>query len=228
MFSADRADRVFESSLFISFALIVMLCGSALQPESSRPVGLEGNVLQQTSRQVESETCPSSVAFMGEVRRGVDYDYKISTNLRFHLQASDDGWHIEIVPQKPREDGKYPDFAWPLNPPYRGYNALNVSGSYDFTAKDVIAYPREFRFPLDEVDAERAFQIYQKLESSTGQEFEEAKKQLDHFPSGAGRFVITSSRLSPSSPANQNRGRIEWLKFKVSMILPCRTAASKP
>jgi hypothetical protein len=199
---------MFSAGRLISFALMVTLSSVAFQ--------------------AESETCPSSVAFSGEVRRGINYDYKISSNLRFHLRTADDGWYIEILPEKPGEDGKYPDLAWPLNPPYRGYNALNVSVSYDFTPKDVIAYPRKFRFPLDEVDAKQAFQLYEKLESSTGGELEEAEKKLDRFPSGTGHFVIIGSQLSPGGPANQNRGRIEWLKFEANMILPCRTAAKKP
>jgi len=86
----------------------------------------------------------------------------------FTLQA--EGWYTEIVPKKPRKDGQRPDWAWPPNPPYRSYIAQNVSVSNGFTPEDVIEYgPREFRFPLDEADAERALRLYEKLESSDGQ-----------------------------------------------------------
>jgi len=184
---------------------------------------------QQGARQKESASCLPET-FSGEVNRGEHYDHAFGTDLVFRLRASHDpaieGWHIEIVGKKALDDGRSQDWAWPLNPPYHGYNAQNVSVSYDLSAKDVIEYPREFRFPLSEADAKRATELYEKLESDTGQQLDDAMQELASFPSGTGVFKITDSRLGLSGPENEKRGRIEWLKFTLSISLPCQPPAN--
>lgn len=170
--------------------------------------------------------CVSSEKASGEVKRGEDYDHMIvnSPSLTFRLRAvARGGWEIEILPKEPRGDGKRTDWAWPLNPPYHGYNSQNVSVSYGFTAKNVVEYgPREFRFPLNEADAKRALRLFDKIESSTGQQLDGAMQELDKFPSGKATFEILDSQLSSNSP-----GRIEWIKFQVSFVLPCQPAVKR-
>ena len=179
-----------------------------------------------------SALCPLTEIFSGEVKRGEEYDHILSnsSSLTFHLRAVEkEGWWIEILPNEAGPGGKRRDWAWPLNPPYHGYNAQNVSVSYDFTAKDVIEYgPREFRFPLNQADAERALRLYDRLQSSTGDQLQEAMNELETFPSGKGLFEITNFQLGPSGPENQQRGGMDWLKFRVSLTLSCRASANKP
>jgi len=136
---------------------------SQLQGSAEPPLSDQAALLQKSTEEA-SAPCPSTEVFSAEVRQGEDYDHILnsSASLTFHLRPVDmEGWQIEILPKEATPDVKRRDWAWPLNPPYHAYNAQNVSVSYGFTAKDVIAYgPREFRFPLNRADAERAFRLY--------------------------------------------------------------------
>lgn len=224
MFS--RCGNPKSHNMTVAAVLIAVTGGLALmgaRPGYCSPV----SGFPETQRET-SQGCSSSQTFSGEVRRSEDYEHEIKSGLVFRLVASHDpaneGWQIEITPKTPEKDGRYRDWAWPLNPPYRGYNAQNVNVAYDFTAKEAVKYPRSFRFPLNDADAKRALELSEKLESSTGPELDSAMKALSSFPSGTGEFKITDSRLTPSVPDKDKAARIEWLKFTVSISLPCQSA----
>ena len=215
-----------------AFVLVTIAATCSTAPSSSSGSSRTSSIVrEQGAPQKYSANCPPET-FSGEVNRAEQYEHAFGKDLVFRLLASHDpaieGWHIEIVGKKALDDGRNQDWAWPLNQPYHGYNAQNVSISYDLTAKDVVEFARKFRFPLNEADAKRATELYEKLESDSGQQLDDAMQELDSFPSGAGDFTITDSRLSPTGPENQKRGRIAWLKFTVSISLPCEPSANKP
>jgi hypothetical protein len=216
----------FLLALFVCILYVPITIPSSLQTSPSKE-----STQKSSSSQKVSIPCRLTEAFSGEVKRGKDYDHVLSSgsSLTFHLRdVSMKGWQIEILPKEPSSDGKRRDWAWPLNPPYYGYNAQNVSVSYDFTARDVIEYgPREFRFPLNQADADRALGLYDRLQSRTGQQLDETMQDLENFPSGKGTFEIIDSQLSSSGPEDQQRGRIEWLRFKVTIALPCQPGTYK-
>ncbi|MGD0884588.1 MAG: hypothetical protein ABSA46_06895 [Thermodesulfovibrionales bacterium] len=115
-----------------------------------------------------------------------------------------------------------------LTPPYHEYNATNVDVSYDFTAKDAVSYgPRDVRFPLNNVDAERAFNLYEKLIRSEGSQFTETWREMESMPHGIAKFSIIDSKIGRSGAENQERGRIEWLKFEIIVTLPCAVVEQK-
>jgi hypothetical protein len=187
--------------------------------------------LREQQTQPGSSRCRVAHTISGEVMRGRAYVHRISGSdvPMFYLSpAWRGGWMIEILPKKPGKDGMRVDWAWPLNPPYRAYNSQNVSISYYFTAKEVIEYGvHTFRFPFNEADAQKALRLYDRLQSANEAELGKAMKELKSFPSGEGRFEILDSRTSPGGPENQGRGRIEWLKFKVGISLPCRAPSQR-
>ena len=229
MFLTIGVDRIRRLS---TFALVTFAATCSTAPSLfSGPPRTSSIAREQGAPQKDSAACPPET-FSGDVNRAEHYEHNFGTDLVFRLRASHDpaieGWHIEIVGKQALDAGRSQDWAWPLNPPYHGYNAQNVSVSYDFAAKDVIDYWREFRFPLNEADAKRATELYEKLESDTGQQLDDDMQELESFPGGTGDFKITDSRVVPSGPENGQRGRIEWLKFTVSISFPCQSSARKP
>lgn len=213
--------NLFASSKFL-IATLAVASLSFMRPS-------KGHAHKQDSAK-KTLPCSSSETFSGQVKRGESYTHSLSgdPSVVFRLRAEHgggEGWDIEIGSPKPDPDGKYRDWAWPFNPPFHGYNAQTVSDDYGFSSKDILAYgPREFRFPLTQKDAHKASDLYDQS-AAPGPEFEAAMKELDSIPTGKGTFDITGSHFSPNPTGKLSHETFDWMKFKVTLVLPCPAAA---
>jgi hypothetical protein len=68
------------------------------------------------------------ISFSGEVSADHGFLQKFG-ELRFRLNPSRVGWHIEINPDDETTPGHL-DYSWVVTPPYRAYNDLYVDTTY--------------------------------------------------------------------------------------------------
>jgi hypothetical protein len=202
----------------IAVSLFLIVCAPTFAAQENK----------STNDQKDTKKCLVQKMISGEVKRGQDLTLDIGGSLVFCLVASHDpaieGWDIRMFPT----GGSKHNYAWQLNPPYRGYNATDLSVSYNFTAKDVIQHnPRKLRFPLNEPDAKKAEALVETLLATTGPQFDEAERLMENMPSGDAVFNIIDAKLGKSGPENSERGRIEWLKFELTITLPCSVVDKK-
>lgn len=144
----------------------------------------------------------------------------LNADLEFALEGS---WAIAIVPTKP--DGDCREFASVANAPYRAHRDLYIDASYGWTAEDeVTTSPREFRFVTNCVDFRTEFERLQIVlwpYTATPEKAADALAKLGTSPMGKGRLWITGSKISHADDkADDKRGRIEWMRFSVEIILP--------
>jgi hypothetical protein len=223
--------EVFEmkSTAVIAILFILIICSPTLAFQEGKSVNPQLQAInigsKQPPDQKDTKKCFVQKMIPSEVKRGQDITFDIGGGLVFCLVASHDpaieGWDIRIFPK----GGSKHNYAWQLNPPYRGYNATDLSVSYNFTAKDVIQHnPRKLRFPLNEPDAKKAEELVETLLSTIGPQFDEAERVMENMPSGNAVLNIIDAKLGKSGPENGERGRIEWLKFELAITLPCSVA----
>jgi hypothetical protein len=170
---------------------------------------------------VDKPVCsPGAICFSGEVSEGQEFHKTLNTNLEFVLAG---GWGISIVPKRPESDCD--EFASVVNAPYRAHRALDIDTSYGWTAEDeVSASPREFRFVTNCNDYRAEFERLQNvLWPRAPEKAEEALAKLGTSPLGKGRLWITDSKVSHAGDtADKTLGKIEWMTFRVEIILPRR------
>jgi hypothetical protein len=221
-----------KNTAIIAMLFLLIISTPTLAFQENKSVNHQSQVANNGSKQPvdQKDTKKSFIQKMisSEVKRGQDITLDIGAGLVFCLVASHDpaieGWDIRIFPK----GGSKHNYAWQLNPPYRGYNAADLSVSYNFTAKDVIQQnPRKLRFPLSELDAKKAEELVETLLSAEGPQFDEAERVMENMPSGNAVFNAIDSKLGKSGPENGERGRIEWLKFELTVSLPCSVADKK-
>jgi hypothetical protein len=214
-----------KSTAIVAILFLLIIYSPTLAFQENKSVNPRSpdtnNVPKQSADKKDAKKCFVQKMIAGEVKRGQDITLDIGGGLVFCLVASHDpaieGWDIRIFPK----GGSKHNYAWQLNPPYRGYNAADLSVSYSFTAKDVIQQnPRKLRFPLNEPDAKKAEELVEALLSTTGPQFDDAERARENMPSGNAVFNIIDAKLGKSGLENGERGRIEWLKFELTITLP--------
>lgn len=155
--------------------------------------------------------------YEGEVSQGQSFRRAIGRGLIFELKPTDTGWRIAIVPEAACED--HSDFAMVVNPPYRGYNALNVDASYGTTVTEAVGMPpRKFRFVLSCRDYRvegRRLDIVLWPYRHPKPEYESALAKLGTSPQGHAIFTILRSKTSK---------RIDWIRFRLKV---CTQASAK-
>ena len=175
------------------------------------------------------------ISFSGEVSTDQDFQQKFC-ELKFRLNPSRLGWHIEINPDDDTTPG-HSEYCWVVTPPYRSYNSLYLDTTYGMKADLAVKlFPRDFNFVLNGGQYDRAQQLVDRAIMShpledhrSTAEFEkesvEAIAALKSLPIGKGRFAIVDSRVNQSS-GTQDEGTIEWLKFRVELRVPCTFAVA--
>jgi hypothetical protein len=158
----------------------------------------------------------------GEVSSGEEFRRDIGAGLVFVLKPTDTGWDIGIVP-KARCAEKEEEWAWVVNPPYRGYNSLYLDASYGTTASEAVAIsPREFSFVVACEDYKleaRRVDIVLWPYNYTQKEADEALAKLGTSALRKAKLIILSSKVSPAEHDIQgkNYGKIDWLKFRLDV-----------
>ena len=225
------------SSAVSAVMVAVLVASSGALSLPSRPPRAEAQSASteglRSASHKKSPECSKQEKFVGEVKRGQDFEQDIGGGLVFYLRARHDpaieGWRIEIRPKELGRNYMTQDYAGLLNPPYHYYNSTDVDVSYDVTAKQAVDWgQREVRFPLTESEVVRAGELVGLLQSNTGAVFNKALKEMESMRSGKAVFNIMDSRLGGSGPENGSRGRIEWLKFELRISFPCDFPAEKP
>jgi hypothetical protein len=170
------------------------------------------------------------VRLESEVFRGRDFRQPIGHGLVLVLAAGGDGWTIGVFSSHTAKETECGDFAWVVNPPFRGYNALYLHPSYGMTAQDAVEdSPREFNFVLSCAGLKRESTFVGRLiESSpagmqpTEKQLAEAQAKMGTTPQGQGKLWILDSKTSPAPDEvdGRNYGRIDWIRFRVEIRFP--------
>jgi hypothetical protein len=77
------------------------------------------------------------IRFQSELSAGQPLAVPIGHGLVFRLGPADGGWEIGVGPQVATACKDTRDYAWVVNPPFRGHNSLELYPIYDFTAWDL-------------------------------------------------------------------------------------------
>jgi hypothetical protein len=178
------------------------------------------------------------LSFQGEVSKGKTFEQPIGSNLLFRLNSTIAGWTIEIIPQDAEGPERH-EYVWVVTPPYRYWNPRDLDTSYGVTAEESVqTTPREFNFVLNEDQFKRAANLVdlaimshplsdRRSEEELDKESETARAALMNFPVSKGQLWVLDSKIR--EPTKQgNTGSIEWIKFKVILLVPCDFAAAKP
>jgi hypothetical protein len=170
------------------------------------------------------------ISFSGEVSTDQHFQKKFGA-LKFRLNPSRLGWHIEINPDDDTTSG-HSEYFWVVTPPYRSYNNLYLDTTFGMKADLAVKLsPRDFNFVLNGRQFDRARELVEDAIMShppedhrSAAEFDrestEAIAELNSLPIGKGRLNILDSRVNKSSGA-EDEGTIEWLKFQVELHVPC-------
>src|SRR5262249_44587453 len=146
----------------------------------------------------------------------------IGHRLVFVLQPSDDGWIIDVLPES--EDSECVDYSRVLSSPLRGRNSNDLNTSYGVAARDALRLSREVAFVLHENDFSKAATLRQMLlwpYTYSDKEIEEAEAKYGISASGRASLRVLQSKISDSGEL----GKIEWIKFEVTVKFPSRSTA---
>lgn len=199
--------------------LVYLLLGS---------VGLAGQTVSWPSR---AECSP--LKFQGQISRGGDFETPVSLGLLFRLRAGKDplidGWTIEIRSRTLPEP--HNEFSWVATPPYRSWNPRYIQNSYGWTAQQAVEMnEREFSFVLNDADFEKTVKATRVRLWPSGHSAEEialADRVWVQVKVGGGKLTILESKLGPVDAKN-DRGTIEWIRFKVELCIPSQDLLAMP
>jgi hypothetical protein len=205
----------------------------AVPPQKTKSVGC-GTV----ESALEKSQC-ILVSFSGEVSDGQDFERSFGADLLFRLtsKGKQEGWDIEVVPQRNGDAGNS-EYVWVVTPPYRSGNPRYLDTSYGMSAKQAVAAsPRHFNFVLNEEQFKKAVGLVDLAimsRPSSGirspqeitREVQKATEALLAFSVAKGRLTIVDSKIE-SADEKGNPGYLKWLKFKVELRVPCDFAVSE-
>ncbi len=182
----------------------------------------------------------------GEVRAGEAFVRPVGNGLEVMLEPLASGWIVRVLPVAgPRQAHDYAELA---TPPYASVSPLLMSTDFSFRAQDVVAWnPRRFRFAASARDFERLLGVYGRYRATVpagGAVEAELAELVSHMPEGV--VQIVDAKLTPGM-ANQSQmaamvashfsttahtveepaegkgsalGRVEWMRFRVSLDVP--------
>jgi hypothetical protein len=188
------------------------------------------------SSSFEGTTCLQA-SFEGEVSADHLFEKQFGELVfRLNPAGAQSGWIIEVAPRsKMPKSNSSPDvdYVWVVNPPYRGRNTRYLDTSYGVTIKHLLeSSPYDFNFVVDQQGYDEASVLVEKATMSRppgdhtsaediARESDEATDRLlTRLPVSKGRLVILDSRIATAREA-ANDASIEWLKFRVSLRVPC-------
>jgi len=159
------------------------------------------------------------VVIEGMVKRGEEFARDVGSGFTFRLSGKD-VWVIEMTHAASPEK----DLIYPVNPPYRFSNRLNVGPGYGESARDSIGNtPRElgFIYRPDDVatawgDLERILWPYTVAEV----EAERALDELARIPTGTVTFEILSADVGPDENRPGADECVRLLKFRATITWP--------
>jgi len=172
------------------------------------------------------------LSFGGEISAGQPFVRRFSGHLLFRLnpERALDGWVIEVAPEQAGAAGQ-DEYSWVATPPYHLWNPRYLDTSYGVSAKESVERsPREFNFVLNEQEYKRTADLVEKAvmsrpqsdnrsEAEIEKESQDAAEALLNLPVAKGWLSILDSRIETADKSGG--GRIEWLKFKVDLRVPC-------
>jgi hypothetical protein len=123
------------------------------------------------------------------------------------------------------------ELSWPVNPPYRGWNATRLDVSYGYTAAQALQMnTRQFSFMRDPADYSRTAEAVRSLLWSYGipqHQLDQSRRILDEVAKCTVTVRIIDGRrgkhsVTPLAPAE----RVEWVKVEVELCKPVQGAST--
>jgi hypothetical protein len=171
------------------------------------------------------------IEFGGEVSEKQPFEVAFGAGLAFRLRpelqdANPPGWTIEVAQATDKKAES--DYVRVATPPFRSANPRDLTVDYDFTAQDVVKKnQRQVYFVLNDPDYERMTRAEEIILGPNGhseQEISVAQDVFDKMKVATGNFHILDAKTSDT--VNPQEGRVTWLKFEVSLCVPCDFAVS--
>jgi hypothetical protein len=166
--------------------------------------------------------------FTGEVKAGDDFRKSIGRGLYIEVVAAEDGWRIEVRPEKP---ALCDEFSSVVAIPLRGRQASMIDTSYGVSAAEAVKRPYGVDFVLDEklcTEESTRRDILLWSYSYPKNEADEALAKFRSSPMGTADLRILNSKITPTGGEvfdGKDFGKIEWIKFEVTVKFPPRSTA---